>query len=142
LVKGDIDGAISYWGAVNAGKQAPIWLLALKTSYDASKQAAGQCQVVARNIHAAFNQVGGKPQFIELTAKKGEEAAHIVFRTDRGRDLMVSNNGYHLLVRMEGVAFDAYTGPRGLPWNGYINRLGSLLPVRAKVIEALPESVP
>jgi hypothetical protein len=142
LLKGDIDAAISYWGVANLGKQTPAWLLALKTSYDASRQVAGQCQPVARDIHAAFTRFGGKPQFVELTARKGGQAAYIVFRNDKGRDLMVSDNGYHMVVRIEGFAYDAYTGAQGLPWKVYLDRLGSVLKIHEKVIEALPEAIP
>ena len=59
LIKGDIEGAISYWQIANVGRQTPAWLLALKTSYEAGKQTAGKCQEVARNIHTAFTQLGG-----------------------------------------------------------------------------------
>jgi hypothetical protein len=108
----------------------------------ASRQVAGQCQLVARDIHVAFTRFGGKPQVVELTARKGGQAAYIVFRNDKGRDLMVSDNGYHVVVRIEGFAYDAYTGAQGLPWKVYLDRLGSVLKIHEKVIEALPESTP
>jgi hypothetical protein len=139
LVKGDIEGAISYWGVAHAGQQVPAWLLALRTSYEASKQVAGQCQTVARGIHTAFTQLGGKPQFVELTARQGDRTAFMVYRIDSGKDLMMSDNGYHVAVRIANRAYDAYAGPQGLPWTAYMERVGSVLKVEERVIKALPD---
>jgi hypothetical protein len=57
-----------------------------------------------------------------------------------GRDLNVSLNGYHVLVRMNGRAYDAYTGVAGMPWAEYLSRLGARSELVQKVIEALPET--
>lgn len=43
---------------------------------------------------------------------------------------------------MREFAYDAYTGAQGLPWKVYLDRLGSVLKIHEKVIEALPESTP
>jgi hypothetical protein len=110
--------------------------LALKTSYDVGKQAAGQCQAVARGIHAAFAQLGGKPQFVELR-NVDKSIDYIVFRTAAGRDVNITRTGYHVLVRLEKRAYDAFTGPAGLPWREYMNRLGS----RSKIVEEAVETI-
>lgn len=141
LIKGDIDGAISYWGLANAGRLTPAWLLALKTSYEVSKQAAGQCQATARGIHAAFTQLGGKPQFVELR-NADKSIDYIVFRAAAGRDLNVTRTGYHVLVRLEERAYDALTGPAGLPWREYMSRLGSRSEIVEEVVGTLSQGSP
>ena len=141
LIKGDIDQAITYWGVANIGRQAPAWLVALKTSYEVSRQAAGQCQAVARGIHTAFTQLGGKPQFVELR-NADKTIDYMVFRTAAGRDLNVTRTGYHVLVRLEGRAYDAFTGPSGLPWREYMSRLGSRSEIVEEVVAILSQGSP
>ncbi|AKI98856.1 Hypothetical protein AA314_00483 [Archangium gephyra] len=138
LARGDVTGAIDYW-AVTTGKAAPSWLFAFKTAFDASKQAAGACQGVARSIHTAFTQLGGKPELVKLTTRDREIFGYILFKMPDGRDLNVSRTGYHVLVRMNGRAYDAYTGATGMPWAEYLSRLGARSEIIQKVIEALPE---
>ncbi|WP_375769319.1 hypothetical protein NR798_00125 [Archangium gephyra] len=139
LGRGDVAGAIDYW-VVTTGKDAPAWLFALRTAFDASKQVAGSCQGVARSIHAAFTQLGGRPELVELTTQDRAMFRYILFKMPDGRDLNVSTNGYHVLVRMNGRAYDAYTGVAGMPWAEYLSRLGARSELIQKVIEALPET--
>lgn len=139
LLKGDIEGAISYWGVAHAGQQAPAWLLVLRTSYEASKQVAGKCQDVARNIHAAVTNLGGKAQFVELKTLNRREAPYIVFRMANGQTRNVSQNGYHVAVRIKDQAYDAYTGPAGLPWRQYISRLEARTRLIEEVVEVISE---
>ena len=139
LARGDVTGAIDYW-VLTTGKDAPAWLFALKTAFDASKQAAGACQGVARSIHMAFTQLGHQPEFVVLTTRNREKVDYIMFKLPDGRDLNVSLNGYHVLVRMNDRAYDAYTGAAGMPWAEYLRRLGALSEITPKVIEALPET--
>jgi hypothetical protein len=138
LSRGDVTGAIDYW-VLTTGKDAPAWLFALKTAFDASKQVAGACQGVARSIHTAFTQLGGRPEFVVLTTRDREKFSYILLKMPNGRDLNLSQNGYHVLVRMNGRAYDAYTGVAGMPWAEYLHRLGALSEITQKVIEALPE---
>jgi len=65
---------------------------------------------------------------------------YILFKMPDGRDLNVSRNGYHVLVRMNGRAYDAYTGAAGMPWAEYVRRLGARSDIIQTVIEALPEA--
>lgn len=139
IAQGNVTGAIDYW-AVTTGKAAPSWLFALKTAFSASKQVAGACQNVARSIHTAFTQLGGKPEFVELTTQDRNMVDYIVFKMVDGRDLNVSHTGYHVLVRMNGRAYDAYTGVAGMPWAEYLRRLGARSDITQRVIEALPET--
>lgn len=139
VARGEVTRAIDYW-AVTTGKDAPAWLFALKTAFDASKQMAGPCQGVARSIHTAFTQLGGRPELVELTTQDRNRFGYLVFKMLDGRDLNVSHTGYHVLVRMNGRAYDAYTGAAGMPWAEYLSRLGALSDITLKVIAALPET--
>ena len=139
LAQGNVTGAIDYW-AVTTGRAAPSWLFALKTAFSASKQVAGACQGVARSIHTAFTQLGGKPELVRLTTRDPNKYEYIVIKMMDGRDLNVSQTGYHVLVRMNGRAYDAYTGAVGMPWAEYLSRLGARSDIVQTVIEALPET--
>ena len=139
IARGDVTGAIDYW-ALTTGKDAPAWLFALKTAFDGTSQAAGACQGVARSIHTAFVQLGNRPEFVVLTTPDQRKFSYITFKMLDGRDLNVSRNGYHVLVRMNDRAYDAYTGAAGMPWTEYLRRLGALSDITPKVIEALPET--
>jgi len=139
LARGDVAGAIDYW-ALTTGKDAPAWLFALKTAFDGSKQVAGACQGVARSIHTAFTQLGRKPELVELWTDPPSKFPYIAFKLPNGRDMRLTETGYHVLVRMEGRAYDAYTGAAGMPWAEYLSRLGARSEITQKVIEALPEA--
>ena len=139
LARGDVTGAIDYW-VLTTGKEAPAWLFAFKTAFGASKQVAGACQGVARSIHTAFTQLGGKPELVQLTTQDQRRYHYMVLKMPDGRDLNVSQNGYHVLVRMNDRAYDAYTGAAGMPWAEYLSRLGARSDIIQTVIEALPET--
>ena len=93
---------------------------------------------MARSIHAVFTRLGGKPEYVELTAQVADKRAYveIVFRLANGKDAHVSQAGIHVLVRMNGRAYDAYTGAAGLPWAEYMSRLGAYTPIVEKVVES------
>ena len=130
LVEGRVADAIEYW-ALATGQAAPAWLLATRTAFDASKQVAGACQGVAQTLHTAFTRLGGKPEFVQLTAK----TEHILFEMPGGKDMRLTDTGYHVVVRMGGRAYDAYTGAAGLPWAEYMNRLVSRFAITQRVAE-------
>ena len=134
LSRGQVTEAIDYW-VLTTGKEAPAWLLAARASFDASKQVAGACQGVAQSIHAAFTQLGGKPEFVELTTERWESVGYIVFKLSNGKEASISHTGYHVLVRMQGRAYDAYTGAGGMPWAEYLSRLGAHSAITEKVVE-------
>jgi hypothetical protein len=85
-----------------------------------------------------FTRLGGKPEYVELTTRVANERAdfHIVFRLANGKDARVADTGLHVLVRMKGRAYDAYTGASGLPWAEYMSRLGAQVPIIEKVVES------
>ena len=141
LTRGQVTEAIDYW-VLTTGKEAPAWLVGLKTAFDASRQVAGACQGVARSIHTAFTRLGSKPELVELRTRSqsNDTFSYIVFRMPSGRDMMLTDNGYHVLVRMDGRAYDAYTGAAGMPWAEYLSRLGARSEIIQKVVEAVTEA--
>lgn len=139
LSQGQVAEAIDYW-VLTTGRAAPSWLMALKTAFDAGKQTAGACQGVAQSIATAFTRLGGEPEWVELRAVSEQKSTYILFKMPSGRDMMLTDNGYHLLVRMNGRAYDAYTGAAGMPWAEYMSRLGSRWEITQKVVEAVTEA--
>lgn len=137
LARGELAEAIQAY-EVATGLKAPLWLTGFKVAFDASKQAPGACQGVARSIHAVFTRLGGKPEYVKLTTRVANERVNvdIVFRLANGKDAHVSNAGLHVLVRMNGRAYDAYTDAAGLPWADYMSRLGALRPIVEEVVES------
>jgi hypothetical protein len=137
LARGDLAKAVQAY-EVATGLKAPLWLTGFKAAFDASKQVPGACQDVARTIHAVFTRLGGKPEYVELTAQVADKRAYveIVLRLANGKDAHVSKAGLHVLVRMNGRAYDAYTGAAGLPWADYMSRLGAVTPIVEKVVES------
>ncbi|ATB34605.1 hypothetical protein CYFUS_000012 [Cystobacter fuscus] len=133
LARGQVAEAIDYW-VLTTGKEAPAWLLAARASFEASKQVAGACQGVAQSIHTAFTQLGGKPEFVQLTTEHWESVGYIVFKQGNGNEASISHTGYHVLVRMQGRAYGAYTGAAGMPWAEYMSRLGAHSAITEKVV--------
>ncbi len=68
LARGQVSEAIEYW-VLTTGRNAPAWLLGIRTAFDASKQVAGACQGVAQTVHTAFTRLGGRPEFVELRTR-------------------------------------------------------------------------
>lgn len=139
LARGQVTEAIDYW-VLTTGKDAPSWLMTLKTAFDAGKQTAGACQGVAQSISTAFSRLGGKPELVQLTTTDRNAVPYIAFKMANGRDMMLTDNGYHLLVRMNGRAYDAYTGAVGMPWAEYWSRLGAQSAIIQKVVESVKEA--
>jgi hypothetical protein len=85
-----------------------------------------------------FTRLGGKPEYVELTTQIADKQinVHIIFRLANGKDARVADTGLHVLVRMSGRAYDAYTGASGLPWAEYMSRLGARAPIIEKVVES------
>jgi hypothetical protein len=138
LARGELAEAIQAY-EVATGLKAPAWLTGLKAAFDTSKQAAGACQEVARSIHAAFTQLGGKPEFVRLTTAMdgtGRRAGFMSFQMVDGRDLLVSETGFHVVVRVSNRVYDAFTGAGGLSWQEYMSRLGARTAIVDEVMSA------
>jgi hypothetical protein len=138
LAKGELAQAIHAY-EVATGLKAPLWLTGFKAAFDASKQLPGACQGVARSIHTVFTQLGGKPEYVRLTTvadETGNRAGFMVFRMADGRDLRVTELGFHVVVRMKDRSYDAFTGAGGLSWQEYMSRLGAMTPIMNEVVSA------
>lgn len=136
LARGQVSEAIEYW-ALTTGKDAPAWLLGIRTAFDASKQVAGACQGVAQTVHTAFTRLGGRLEFVELRTRSAQQFPYMAFKMTNGRDSMMTETGYHVVVRMNGRAYDAYTGAAGLPWSDYMSRLSARSDVTQTVVETV-----
>jgi hypothetical protein len=79
---------------------------------------------------------------VELRTSSARDFPYILFRLANGRDINLSRNGYHAVVRLNGRAYDAYTGAAGLPWEEYLRRLGARSELTQKVVATLVEQAP
>jgi hypothetical protein len=73
LSRGQLTEAIDYW-VLTTGKEAPAWLLGLKTAFDGRQQVAGACQGVARSIHLAFTRLGARSEIVQKVVEAMTEA--------------------------------------------------------------------
>ncbi|WP_224368613.1 hypothetical protein [Hyalangium versicolor] len=124
---------------VATGLKAPLWLTGFKAAFDASKQVPGACQGVARSVHAAFTQLGGQPEYVRLTTladETGKRAGYMMFKMADGRDLRVTERGFHVVVRMKDRIYDAFTGAGGLSWQEYMSSLGARTPILDEAVSA------
>ncbi len=135
LANGELAEAVRAY-EVATGLKAPLWLTGFKAAFSASKQVAGACQEVARTIHSTFTRLGGNPEYVKLLTSDRERFPNMIFRLANGKDASVSLNGYHVVVRMNGRAYDAYTGASGLPWKDYMSRLAARAPILEQVAES------
>jgi hypothetical protein len=138
LARGELAEAIQAY-EVATGLKAPLWLTGFKAAFDASKQVPGACQGVAQSIHTVFTRLGGKPEYVRLTTvadETGNRAGFMVFRMADGRELRVTELGFHVVVRMKDRIYDAFTGAGGLSWQEYMSRLGARTPIMNEVVSA------
>jgi len=138
LARGEVATAVHAY-EVATGLKAPLWLTGFKAAFDASKQVPGACQDVARTIHAVFTRLGGKPEYVRLATvadETGKRAGYMVFKMADGRDLRVTEQGFHVVVRMKDRIYDAFTGAGGLSWQEYMGRLGAMTPIMDEVVSA------
>jgi hypothetical protein len=106
----------------------------LQVAYGVANQAAGNCQQVARLIHTAFIKLGQTPQYVAIRASGKKD--YIAFEMTSGKSPGITYNGYHVIVRVEDVAYDAYTGPLGMKWTEYLSRLHAEMGVTWKVVSS------
>jgi hypothetical protein len=120
LARGDIVGAIAMYEA-ETGHEAPLWLRNLEVAYGVASQTAGKCQQVARFIHTAFIKLGQKPEYVAIRALEKRE--YMVFDMPNGKSPGITRNGYHVIVKVEDMVYDAYTGPLGMKLADYLSRV-------------------
>ncbi len=133
LVRGDIAGAITMYEA-HTGQSAPVWLMDLQVAYGVTNQAAGRCQQVARIIHTAFSKLGQTPQYVAIRALGKKD--YITFDMMDGKSPGITYNGYHVIIKVEDMVYDAYTGPLGMKLTEYLSRLHAEMGVTWKVVSS------
>jgi hypothetical protein len=120
LARGDVPAAISAY-EVHAGSRAPEWLRALQTAFSAKSQEVGKCQEVARILHEAYSKLGKTPEFVAIHANNSRP--YLAFDMPAGKVSSLTKNGYHAVVRVGDLIYDAFTGPLGMKQTEYFSRL-------------------
>lgn len=133
LARGDIAGAIAMY-QLQTGQAAPAWLMDLQVAYGVASQAAGKCQQVARILHTAFSKLGQTPQYVAIRALGKKD--YIAFDMMSGKSPGITYNGYHVIVKVEDMVYDAYTGPLGMKLTEYLSRLHAEMGVTWKVVSS------
>ncbi len=133
LARGDIAGAIVMYEA-QTGHAAPAWLLELQVAYSVVSQNVGRCQEVARIIHSAFTRLGQNPQYVVIRAL--DRKNYITFDMADGKVPTLTRNGYHVIVKLEDIVYDAYTGSAGMKLTQYLSQLHAEAGVTWQVVAA------
>ncbi len=133
LARGDIAGAIVMYEA-QTGQAAPVWLLDLQVAYSVASQNVGRCQEVARIIHTAFTRLGQNPQYVAIRAL--DKKNYITVDLADGKVPTLTRNGYHVIVKLEDIVYDAYTGSAGMKLTQYLSQLHAEAGVTWQVVAA------
>jgi hypothetical protein len=78
---------------------------------------------VARKIHEGFSALGKDPRYLKAASTESELLAFEVRAGVSTSTVQVSNNNYHVAVRVGSRIYDAFTGPQGLTESEYLGRL-------------------
>lgn len=116
---------------VAASGAVPRWFESFKKAFDSSMREIGKCQDVARSIYDFFRKIGGKPEFIGLRAKNWD---YMTLDLPDGRNVAITQNGYHVVVRLGDRVYDAFTGPAGMETQLYMSSLRTPFGYLAEVI--------
>lgn len=123
LARGDIQKAISLYQLGTGRETIPQWLRLFELAFSAENRRPGSCIEVARRISLAFQQLGGKPEFIRFTPQ-GSRYIGFEMRAGEPRStVQLSDLSLHVAVRLQNKIYDAFTGPQGLPGDEYLRRL-------------------
>ncbi|HEX5751219.1 MAG TPA: hypothetical protein VFZ09_33660 [Archangium sp.] len=123
LARGDIQKAIALYQLETGRQTLPRWLQLLELAFTAENRRPGPCLEVARRIFTAFQQLGGKPEFIRFTPHGSRYLAFEMRAGEPRSTVQLSDLGLHVAVRLQNKIYDAFTGPQGLPEDEYIRRL-------------------
>jgi len=75
------------------------------------------------SISKAFQQMGGKPEFIRFTSHGSNYIAFEMRAGEPRSTVQLSDLSLHVAVRLQNKLYDAFTGPQGLPEDEYMRRL-------------------
>jgi RHS repeat-associated protein len=109
------------------GGSAPIWVQRLQMAFDVANRTSGPCFNVANNIFNVFQQMGRNPQIRYLLTSQSASAPVLSQRIAFGNNI-ISTTGIHVVVEVEGVWYDAFTGPAGMAIQTYLNNVGVGMP--------------
>jgi hypothetical protein len=123
LAEGNVTGAVEYYLVATGARHAPAWLQGLQAAFTATNRAAGRCSDVARKLYEGFTALGRAPQYLRVTSTESEVLAFEVTAGVPTSTVQISNNNYHVAVRIGSRIYDAFTGPRGLTESEYVGRL-------------------
>lgn len=119
LLSGKVAEALGY--AKEHYGRVPAWLRSYAAAFDAAKQAVGQCQDVAKAIHAGMTQMGQKPEYLGIQSTW----RYVLYQPPDGKEQTITRTGYHVVVKVGDRVFDAYTGPAGMKVTEYLSRLST-----------------
>jgi hypothetical protein len=123
LAEGNFTGAIEYYLVATGARSAPSWLQGLQSAFSAANRVAGRCLDVARKIHEGLTALGQAPRYLRITSTESEVLAFEVTAGVPTSTVQISNNNYHVAVRVGSRIYDAFTGPQGLTESEYVGRL-------------------
>jgi hypothetical protein len=119
LLAGKVPEALSY-AREHCGR-IPSYLQQYAAAFEAAIRTVGRCQDVARVIHGALSRLGGKPEYLTIRSKWD----YPVFKMPDGTDQTLSHTGYHVVVKVEHMVYDAYTGSAGMRLTEYLSRIAT-----------------
>ena len=117
LLAGKVSEALNYVKDLHG--RVPAYLNRYAEAFRVDNQKAGQCQEVARAIHSALSRLGARTEYLALRANWD----HPMFKMADGTEKVMSLNGNHFVVRVEGMVYDAYTGAAGMRLDAYLARI-------------------
>ena len=123
LAEGNVTGAVEYYLVATGARHAPGWLQGLPSAFNATNRIAGRCVDVARKLHEGFTALGKAPRYLRVTSTESEVLAFEVTAGVPASTVQISNNNYHVAVRVGSRIYDAFTGPKGLTTSEYVGRM-------------------
>jgi hypothetical protein len=124
LAVGEVESAVAAYMVHKGLHDAPTWLRAFQTAFNAANRTVGPCQRVAKDIYTAFVRFGARPEYISIRTR---DSRYLVFDLPDGTSPTISYSGYHVVVRSGDKIYDAFTGPSGMVAADYMGRLQATL---------------
>jgi hypothetical protein len=119
LLAGKVSEALGY--AKEHYGRIPSYLQQYAGAFAPANMAVGKCQDVARSIHGGLATLGAKPEYVAIRSRWD----YPVFKMPDGTDQTLSHTGYHVVVRAGNAVYDAYTGPAGMRFTEYLQRIAT-----------------
>ena len=117
LLSGKVPDALSY--AKEHYGRVPAFLERYAAAFTGENQQVGRCQEVAKTLHAGLSRLGGNAEYLAIKVNWD----YLGFRLLDGKEKTISHTGYHVVVRVGDMVYDAYTGTAGMRLSEYLSRL-------------------